>query len=195
MEISQWVILLQLVNLGLPLIRYVIASYFVDALHGILFLFSQMSVDAVMPGATLSLETPVAPPAVGSGAVPAGLKFSKSKWKEPAITVSATLSKLFSSVLNIFLCLYQSTDTTKAQVRYLFFHEVPGLDLHSSSYVKAVAYAKAGFEEIQRKRQRSSTRSDYIKVAEGTTLAFPNSAAQINGELSLFILFCHLIDS
>jgi hypothetical protein len=135
------------------------------------------------------LETPGTPAAIGSGTVPAGLKFSKSKGKEPAtVMVSpATTLSCFVSFNDLFYY-FQSTDSSKAQVRYLFFDEVPGLDLSSNAYVKAVAYAKAGFDEIQRKRQRSGTGSEYIQVPEGTFLAFPNSSAQLAGKFSIVIL-------
>jgi hypothetical protein len=58
---------------------------------------------------------------------------------------------------------------------------VPGLDTKSYAYFKAVAYAKAGFEEAQRKCQRVNTSAGYIQVSSGTTLALPNSSAQLAG--------------
>lgn len=73
---------LYLVLVTLILKWYVPAPHFVDALHGILFLFTQLSVDAVLPGATVTVDTTATTP--GTKSSYAGLKFSKAKAKEPA---------------------------------------------------------------------------------------------------------------
>ncbi|KAJ3926089.1 MAG: hypothetical protein NXY57DRAFT_1030105 [Lentinula lateritia] len=112
------------------------APHFVDALHGILFLFMQMSVDSVVPGTTLSVEPMAASTPSIPAPLPANIKFNKNKDKEPIV---------------------ESNDASKAQ---------------------AVHYAKKGFEET-RKRQRSGVGSEYINIAPGTSLAFPNSSAQV----------------
>jgi hypothetical protein len=62
------------------------APHFIDALHGILFLFMQMSVDAALPGATISIEDPATP---APSTLPTGLKFNKTK--EPAAEVCKVL--------------------------------------------------------------------------------------------------------
>ncbi|KAJ4470775.1 hypothetical protein C8R41DRAFT_904845 [Lentinula lateritia] len=54
----------------------------------------------------------------------------------------------------------------------------PIVESNDASKAQAVHYAKKGFEET-RKRQRSGVGSEYINIAPGTSLAFPNSSAQV----------------
>ncbi|KAJ3911813.1 hypothetical protein F5877DRAFT_72895, partial [Lentinula edodes] len=54
----------------------------------------------------------------------------------------------------------------------------PIVESNDASKAQAVHYAKKGFEET-RKRQRSGAGSEYINIAPGTSLAFPNSSAQV----------------
>lgn len=71
---------------------------------------------------------------------------------------------------------------------------MPGLDTNSSSYHKAVAYAQPSFQAVSNKRQRSKGGSDYIRVAQGTTLAFPNSTEQVSGNIfTISVSYMNLI--
>ncbi|KAJ3963671.1 hypothetical protein EV361DRAFT_967598 [Lentinula raphanica] len=135
------------------------APCFVDALHGIMFLFMQMSVDPPTPVAILDAASPSTLIPTVAAAPLTGLKFSKTSTAEPAI---------------------ESTDATKAQVRYLPFGEVPGLLTTSPAYLKAIHFAKRGFEESRKRQRLSDSGLDYIKVPSDTKLASPLSAVHLD---------------
>ncbi|KAJ3791731.1 hypothetical protein GGU11DRAFT_881112, partial [Lentinula aff. detonsa] len=137
------------------------APHFVDALHGILFLFMQMSVDSELPGAILNVEPSAGTtPTVSMVGLPADLNFKKKAVaSEPVI---------------------ESTDSTKAQVRYQPYVEVPGLSPDSRELYKAVLFAKKGFEGSRKRQRASDSGLNYINKPDRTKLAFATSTAHLN---------------
>ncbi|KAF5338100.1 hypothetical protein D9757_015442 [Collybiopsis confluens] len=88
--------------------------------------------------------------------VPKGLHFKK---KEPVVKLNPASSK--------------------PQVHYMFYHEVPGLDTSSLSYSKAVETVQKA--DGSRKRLRTD---EYLAVSEDNSLAFPNSKEQLTAAAS-----------
>ena len=66
----------------------------------------------------------------------------------------------------------------------MFYREVPGLDITSSSYFKAVPTAQKGEPGCKRPRVEGEV---YLNVPEDTLFALPTSTDQISGNVSLFI--------
>ncbi|KAJ3779831.1 hypothetical protein GGU10DRAFT_381689 [Lentinula aff. detonsa] len=123
-----------------------------------------MSVDSVLPGIMLDVAPPAGPvPAVSTVGLPADLKFKKKAASEPVI---------------------ESTNLTKAQVRYQPYVEVPGLDPDSRALYKAVSYAKKGFAESRKRHRVSESGLDYISMPDHTKLAFATSTAHLNAAAS-----------
>ncbi|KAJ3751798.1 hypothetical protein EV360DRAFT_75915 [Lentinula raphanica] len=123
-----------------------------------------MSVDSALPGTILDVAPSAGPiPAVSTAGLPSDLKFKKKANSEPVI---------------------ESTQSTKAQVRYQPYVEVPGLDPDSRELYKAVHFAKKGFEESRKRQRTSGSGLDYINMPDRTKLAFATSATHLNAAAS-----------
>ncbi|KAJ3779808.1 hypothetical protein GGU10DRAFT_370244, partial [Lentinula aff. detonsa] len=124
-----------------------------------------MSVDSELPGAILNVEPSAGTtPTVSMVGLPADLNFKKKAVaSEPVI---------------------ESTDSTKAQVRYQPYVEVPGLSPDSRELYKAVLFAKKGFEGSRKRQRASDSGLNYINKPDRTKLAFATSTAHLNAAAS-----------